>query len=153
MAGEDPGQQRAMTAADVDDHAVAAEVVRRGHRGVDAAREPGHGGVEDRSLLGVLRAVLPHIDAVKRAERAIARAHAVQQLSPRRPVVRPTDERRPRPHRAAQRLAELGQPERAVRLLAHDLHGGQGAQQPLQRSRIVAVADAKSPAARGPSAS
>ena len=37
MAGQDPGQQRAVSAADIDDHAVAAEVVRDGHRGVDAA--------------------------------------------------------------------------------------------------------------------
>ena len=137
---EQPGEERARPTADVDDLREAAEVVGVEQRPVDAAGDIGHRAIEHLSLLRVVRARLPDVDAVNVTERVLARAHAVQQVTPRLPDRRASDECSPAVQcvRGAllQQLGERRRGEASAVFLAEDPDARKRPQQPVQGSFV-----------------
>src|SRR5882724_1148423 len=101
MRAQDRREQRALSAADIDDAIGAAEIPGSGDGVADAARNGGHGLVEDRGLVGVMRTIVPDVGAMEVAKGVLAGPHAVEQVPPGLPIVRPSDEGSPRTDRLA----------------------------------------------------
>ena len=139
-ASSNPVEERAPTPTDVDDPREAAEVVGIEQRPVDAAGDIGHRAIEHRSLLRVVRARLPDVDAVNVTERVLARAHAVQEVTPRLPGRRASDECSPAVQRVRgallQPLGERRRGEASAVFLAEDPDARKRPQQPVQGSLV-----------------
>jgi hypothetical protein len=106
---------------------------------------PAHPAVERGPELRAPRQVFPQRHAVRPWERRRAAHDAVAQPAPSRPHLRRADEQRPIANRprplAAEALAELGEDETPIRLLAEHPRPREHAQQPVQRLRIGAGGD------------
>jgi hypothetical protein len=95
---KDAGEERAVAAANVDDAAERREVVGRNDLRGNVLGEVGHGGIEIRGLVGVLRHVVERIHAENAAECRFAGLDTVQKIAPR--LLRDAaEQQRRRPHR------------------------------------------------------
>src|SRR4051794_16568002 len=95
VLGEDRREQGTAATRDVDDLAEPTEVVGVEDGGVDDTGDGRHRAVEDRELLGPLRAVRPDVRAMDKAEGVLARSDALDQGGPRVPMHRTADHQRP----------------------------------------------------------
>lgn len=134
------GQQRPVTAPDIDDRAETTEIVG-GHQGFDR-----HGGYRSHGVVEHLRQVTIGLQvfedghAAEHLRGGPAGLHRVEQLAPALPMLRVADElqhgrhgtRRSRP----QRLPEPGQREPAVALLLEQRVTRQRPHQPESGARI-----------------
>ena len=83
IGAQDADQERSVPAADIDERVEGREVVGRRHDDRRHPGELGHRGVEVGRRVGILGHLGERIGGAPLAERRLARAHAVLELTPR----------------------------------------------------------------------
>ena len=104
IRGKQRGEEGPEAAADVDEPPEPAEVIGLEQRCIRPAGQSHHRRVEDGTFLRVLGPVRPDVDAVDGLEGVLAALDAVEEVTPRLPVVRTSDEGGP----ASKRVGRVG---------------------------------------------